>query len=86
MTVARLLRRQWCEIVWFSCSVPIARKRFVKNNKNTATYFDSQIKYIEENNEKILKNLNPKIIDVLKEDKSNKTIEEIYSDYSILEF
>lgn len=82
--VVGLLKRQWCEIVWFSCSVVVARKRYIKRNKNSATYFDNQIKSIEENNEKIIKNLDPKVIDVLKIDKIDKTMEEIYSAYSLL--
>ncbi|MGH7202829.1 MAG: hypothetical protein ACREHC_00100 [Candidatus Levyibacteriota bacterium] len=80
--VAELLKRQWCEIVWFSCKVSVARQRFIIKNKNSATYFDNKIKSIEENNDKIIKSLNPKIIDVLKEKKTGKIVEEIYSDFS----
>lgn len=80
MRVVELLKRQWCEIIWFSCSTVVARKRFIKKNKNSATYFDTKVKSIEENTEKIIKNLNPKVIGVLKEDKAEKTNEEIYSE------
>jgi shikimate kinase len=84
MRIAELLKRQWCEVVWLSCSTNFARKRFIKKNKNSATYFDTQIKNIEENKDKILKNLNPKIIDALKDDKTEKSPEEIYSNYLFL--
>lgn len=76
--IPELLKRQWCEVIWFSTSISLAKKRFVKNNKNSATYFDTLVKSIEESNEKIMKDLKPKIIDVLKEDRSRKTDNEIY--------
>lgn len=81
LEVVELLKRQWCEIIWLSTSIPIARKRFLKKNINSATYFDSQVKSIDENKDKIIKNLNPKIINALFEDKKNKSLEEIYSEY-----
>lgn len=80
MRVVELLKRQWCEIIWFSCNTAVARKRFIKKNKNSATYFDTKLKTIEENTEKIIKNLNPKVIGVLKENKADKTNEEIYAE------
>lgn len=82
--IVELLKRQWCEIIWFNCSTAIARERFVKRGKNSVTYFDTQIKTIKENIDILRKNLNPKAINVLKKDNANKTEEEIYSDYCSL--
>ena len=76
------LKRQSCGIVWLACSTAIARKRYIKRNKNSATYFDNQIKDIEQNEDKIAKDLNPKIIDVLNKAKTNKTMEQIYSEFN----
>lgn len=81
---AELLKRQWCEIIWFTCKVDSAKKKFVKKYKNSATYFDTQIKSIEGNSEKIIKNLNPKVMDVLKDKKTNKTSDELYSELTAL--
>ncbi|HSW88911.1 MAG TPA: hypothetical protein VLG12_07145 [Candidatus Saccharimonadales bacterium] len=79
--VASLLHRQWCEVLWFSCSVAIARERFIKRGIDSVTYFDNQIKKLKANTEKITQRLEPKIIDVLNEDRTNKTMEDIYKDF-----
>lgn len=84
MDVASSLRSESCYIVWFTCNIATARKRFLKRNKNSATYFDTQIKIIQENNKKIADRLKPKVIDVLKENRTDKTMEDIYSDFSVL--
>jgi shikimate kinase len=81
--VVGLLKRQWCEIIWFVCGTTIARQRFIKRSGTEAvSKFDSQVKDIKENVQNIEKSLNPKVIDVLKEDKSSKTKDEIYMEFS----
>lgn len=82
--IAELLKRQWFEIVWLSCSTSLARQRFLQKHKNSATYFDTQIKNIKDNTDRIFKNLEPKVIDVLIKDKKDKTMDEIYSEFSLL--
>jgi dephospho-CoA kinase len=79
--IVELLKRQWCEIIWFVCDTTIASQRFIKRSGTEAvSKFDSQVKDIKENVQNIEKSLNPKIIDVLKEDKSSKTNEDICSE------
>lgn len=82
LEVLRMLKSHGFQITWLSCSTAVARERFIKRGKGSVTYFDNQIKSIQENVEKIEKELKPSVIDVLKNDKRSKTIKEIYSELS----
>lgn len=83
--LVQLLKRHGCEIIWFSCSVPIARERYIKRKDGRLiSDFDTQIKNIEENNDVLIKELDPKVIDVLNKDKTEKTIKQIYSEHEKL--
>ncbi|MDQ3098278.1 MAG: hypothetical protein M3Q44_00845 [bacterium] len=83
LRVVELLKRQWCEVIWLSCSTAVARKRYIKQHGSDSIHlFDTQVKTIEENTPKLVKNLNPHVIDVLKKDNANKTEKEIYADFA----
>jgi hypothetical protein len=83
-TVA-LLERQWCVALWFLCNTFVAKEKYIeKNGSNSGHLFDKRIKEIEDSITTLNKRLKPTIINVLKEDKSFKTMEEIYSDFSLI--
>lgn len=83
-TVA-LFERQWCIALWFLCNTFVAKEKYIeKNGSNSDHSFDKRIKEIEDSITTLNKRLKPTIINVLKEDKSFKTMEEIYSDFSLI--
>ncbi|MDD4111034.1 MAG: hypothetical protein PHS54_05770, partial [Clostridia bacterium] len=84
LEIVSLLERQWCIALWFFCSTEVARKRYIKKNgSNSIHLFDNRIKEIEDKVPELNKRLKSTIINVLKDDKSNKTMGEIYSDFSV---
>jgi len=83
-TVA-LFERQWCVALWFLCNTFVAKEKYIKKNRSDSVHlFDKRIKEIEDSITTLNKRLKPTIINVLKEDKSFKTMEEIYSDFSLI--
>jgi len=83
-TVA-LLERQWCIALWFLCNTFVAKEKYIeKNGSNSGHLFDKRIKEIEDSVTTLNKRLKPTIINVLKGDKGFKTMEEVYSDFSLI--
>lgn len=78
------LQKFGCRIVWFDCDEKEARKRFSKReNRIIPPFVDSepfniQTKRIQSNWGRIIKELQPEIVNVLKADRLNKSQEEIY--------
>lgn len=70
-----------CQIVWFNCDEEIAKQRFLKRpDSPSIETFNTQMRNIRNNWDKVLDLINPVVINVLKSDKSGKTVEEIYND------
>lgn len=78
--IVPLLKKYDCPIIWFECEEDIARKRYIARDNRPIEWFNTQMTNIKNNRETIKRAINPIIINVLKNDKSDKTNQELFSE------
>lgn len=64
-------------LLWFECPGDVARVRFVKRDTVRVSAFDVQEPTIRSNYDDIMGRLHPEVIQVLRDDGTAKTVEEI---------
>lgn len=78
------LKKLGCRIVWFDCDEKEARERFSKRENRVihplvdSEPFNIQMKRIQKNWGRVVRELQPTIVNVLKTDRLSKSQEEIY--------
>ncbi len=78
--IVPLLKKFGCRVIWFHCDEKIARQRYLARDNRPVEPFDIQMKNIKQNWKRILNEINPEVISVLKANDQEKTFEEVYSE------
>lgn len=78
--IVPLLKRYGCSIVWFECEENIARKRYLARDNRPIEWFETQMQNIKNNWGTIQSIIDSIVINVLKENSTNKTQEELFNE------
>jgi hypothetical protein len=80
---ARTLRERGLRIVWLECDDAVARERFLRRGKVSAAEFDEQIARIRKSYRKIMKVVDPIVVQVLHPDGSPRSAAELLEEIGI---
>lgn len=80
--LVKSLKHSGCEVIWLGCSIEVARERYLKQHGGASiNVFDTLAKELEENEKRIVEELEPRVVDVLKSDNTMKSVEEIFEEF-----
>jgi adenylate kinase family enzyme len=79
LAFVRSMKENGVRVVWFECPDDVARARYADRGTPPVEYFDVQTPAIRANYKRIMEEITPEIVAVLKSDGSPFTPEELYA-------